>query len=79
MIKWIKSYFHKEVELTVWFQSETIVSSDGMKTISRSKKVFRLRRVIKATPTHIIAEDLGKKQFEIKTVEPFDYFLRVVK
>jgi len=79
MIKWIKSFFQKEIELTVWFHAETVISGDGMKTITRSKKIFRLRRIIKSTPTHIIAEDLDKKQFEIKTVEPFDYLVRVIR
>lgn len=79
MIKWLKSLFHKEVELTVWFHSETTVSSDGMKTITRNKKVFNLRRVIKSSPTYILAEDLNKKTVEIRTVEPFDYLIRVIK
>ena len=79
MVNWIKSFFQKEIELTVWFHSETVTTADGVTTVTRKKKVFNLGRIIKITPTHIIAEDMDKKRFEVKTIEPFDYLVRVVR
>lgn len=76
---WIVSLFVEEYVLTVWFHAETTVSSDGMKTITRSQKTFTLSGISKKTPTHIIGKDQDGMPFEIRTVEPFDYTIRKVK
>jgi len=77
--QWWLSLFIEEYELTVWFHSETVEHTDGLKTIKRSSKVFMLKDIDKKTPTHITGKDIFNKSFEIKTVEPFDYQLRKLK
>lgn len=74
--KWARSFFEEQYVLTVWFHSETTVSGDGMKTISRSRRVYYLTSISKKTPTHIIGKDEHGFPFEIRTVEPFDYTIR---
>ena len=76
ILDWIKSLFTEEYELCVWFHAETTVSSDGMKTVTRSKRVFKLSSITKRSPSHIIGKDVNGFPFEIRTVEPFDYTIR---
>lgn len=71
---WYKSLSREEYELIVWFVTEEITdTTGGLKTISHSKKEFRLKKIIKKSQTNIIAKDLNGNRFEIKTVKPFDY------
>lgn len=76
---WIVSLFTDEFELVVWFHTETTVSSDGTKTISRTRRTFTLSGISKKTPTHIVGKDENGMPFEIRTVEPFDYTIRKLK
>lgn len=68
---------YEEYDLTVWFHSETMIQEDGVKTIKRVQKDYKLKAISKKTPTHIVGKDMKNKFFEIRTVEPFDY--RIVK
>ena len=77
--RWILSLFQEEYELVVWFHSETIGGSDGLKSVARSRKGFTLTALTKKTPTHIVGKDEHGHPFEIKTVEPFDYTIRKTK
>ena len=76
--EWVSRFFQEEYELTVWFQGTTTIAADGVTTISRSEKVFRLTNISKKTQTHIVGRDSLGKPFEIKTVAPFDYQIRKV-
>ena len=69
LIDWWKTATTEEYELTVWFpDGETL----------KSKKVFKLSDVKKKTQTHFIGKDMDGKTFEIRTVAPFDYYLRKI-
>ena len=74
---WFKKIAYEEYELTVWFKDKEEII-DGIKIHPRSKKVFKLKSVSKKTPTHIKGTELDGKNFEIRTVEPFDYMLRKI-
>lgn len=76
---WVSNLFVEEYELIVWFHAETIVGADGLKSVSRSKKIFQLSRLTKHTPKHISGKDQHGNFFEVRTVEPFDYSIRKLK
>lgn len=74
IVEWYKRITREEYQLIIWFVVEEITdATGGLKTISRSRKVFRLKRITKKTQTHIIGIDLKGNRFEIKTAKPFDY------
>ena len=75
---WFKKIAYEEYELTVWFDDTSTTDIDGNVTTLESKKVFRLKSVSKKTPTHIKGQELDGKNFEIRTVKPFDYMLRKI-
>lgn len=75
--KWWFTLIYEEYDLTVWFHSETMIQEDGVKTIKRVPKHYKLKAISKKTPTHIVGKDMQNKFFEIRTVEPFDY--RIIK
>jgi len=68
-----------DFELTVWYVYETQISDGGLKAIKRQQREYQLSSLSKCTNTHIKGKDLDKKDFEIKTVEPFDYEIRRIK
>lgn len=74
--EWVLSFFQEEYELTVWFVGATTEDKEGVKTTTRSCKIFVLKEISKKTQTHIVGKDAFGKPFEIKTVEPFDYQIR---
>lgn len=76
--KWVQSLFVEQYELTVWFHAETTVSSDGMKTITRSRRIYHLSSITKRSPKHIVGKDENGFPLEIRTVEPFDYTIRKI-
>lgn len=78
MIEWIKNLFRNEVRLTVWFYKDSSTSPEGVQTVTRKKKVFKLKRIVKITSTHVLAEDLYGNKLEFKTTEPFDYFIETI-
>ena len=69
LMDWWKTATTEEYELTVWFP-------DG--EVEKSKKVFQLSDVTKKSQTHFIGKDMEGKVFEIRTVAPFDYYLRKI-
>ena len=75
---WFKKIAYEEYELTVWFDDTSTTDIDGNVTTLKSKKVFILKSVSKKTPTHIKGQELDGKNFEIRTVKPFDYMLRKI-
>lgn len=77
--EWFIGFFVNEYELVVWFHNETDISVDGLKTVRRTKKEFLLKSISKKQPTHIKGTDAFGKEFEIKTVEPFDYQIRKLR
>jgi hypothetical protein len=77
--EWFAALFKDEYEVTVWFFAGAVFDEAGNRVpLSRSKKVFILKNITKKTQTHIVGTDVFGKPFEIKTVEPFDYFIRKV-
>jgi hypothetical protein len=79
----IKNYFYtawyEEYELTVWFDNGVTADPEGNETPNpKSKKVFKLKAISKRQPTHIKGKELDGKDFEIKTVKPFDFMLRKI-
>jgi hypothetical protein len=79
----IKNYFYtawyEEYELTVWFDNGVITDEDGNeKPKAKTKKIFKLKSIGKRQPTHIKGKELDGKDFEIKTVKPFDFMLRKI-
>ena len=70
LTEWWKTITTEEYELTVWFPK-------GIDE-PKSKKIFHLSEVTKKTQTHFIGKYMDGKKFEIKTVEPFDFYLRKV-
>lgn len=80
IVDWWGSLFTNEYEVTVWFHAGALPDAEGKAVPrSRSKKVFVLKSIAKKSDRHILGEDVFGKPFEIKTVEPFDYFIRKVK
>lgn len=77
MLEYFKKIAYEEYELTVWFQDKEEII-DGRKIHPKSKKVFKLKSVSKKTPTHIKGKELDGTDFEIRTVQPFDYMLRKI-
>lgn len=75
---WFKKIAYEEYELTVWFDDSSVTDKDGNIASTKSKKVFILKSVSKKTPTHIKGVELDGKNFEIRTVKPFDYMLRKI-
>ena len=75
---WFKKIAYEEYELTVWFDDTSVTDKDGNIASTKSKKVFILKSVSKKTPTHIKGVELDGKNFEIRTVKPFDYMLRKI-
>ena len=67
MIKWIKSFFYAEYEVTIWYTST-----------SDSKLVFKLTKLLKKSNTAIEGLDLNKKPFEFSSSEPFNYQIRKI-
>ena len=74
--QWWLSLFINEYELIVWFHAETSETAEGLKTIKRTQKTFMLKSISKKSPNEIRGKDIFGKDFEIKTVEPFDYQIR---
>ena len=81
MFNSIREYFkriaYEEYELTVWFKDQEEII-EGRKIHPRSKKVFKLKSISKRNPTHVKGKELDGKDFEIRTVEPFDYMIRKI-
>ena len=75
---WFKKIAYEEYELTVWFDDTSVTDKDGNIASTKSKKVFILKSVSKKTPRHIKGVELDGKNFEIRTVKPFDYMLRKI-
>ena len=65
--KWIKDIFLEVYVLTIWYKE----SADFETKII--KRVYNMKKIKKATPTHVIGLKLDGNMLEIKTVEPFDY------
>ena len=78
LTKWWKTVTLEQWELTVWFVDSTTTDVEGNVTQSKSKKVFTLTDVTKKTNTHFIGKDADGNKVEIKTVEPFDFYLRKI-
>ena len=77
--QWWLTAIYEEYELTVWFDGGVVEDADGNTTPNpKSKKVFSLKSISKRTPTHIKGTELDGKQFEIRTVQPFDYMIRKI-
>ena len=79
MLEYFKKLAYEEYELTVWFDGGSSEDKEGNLTPNpKSKKVFKLKSVSKKTPTHIKGKELDGTDFEIRTVQPFDYMLRII-
>ena len=79
MLEYFKKLAYEEYELTVWFDGGSSEDKEGNLTPNpKSKKVFKLKSVSKKTPTHIKGNELDGTDFEIRTVQPFDYMLRKI-
>lgn len=76
---WILILFKEEFELTVWYVYETTESAEGLKVTKRKEKNYILKEISKKTNTHIKGKDISGADFEIKTVDPFDYEIRKTK
>lgn len=69
-----KTFWYEEYLLEIYFAKETIVDpSNTLKIISREKKQWKVKKVMKKTDKHIIAKDLNGNLVEIKSIEPFGY------
>ena len=82
VINWIKEVIFKivyeEYELTVWFEKDTTIDTMGNMLYTRTPKVWLLKKITKKTPTHIKGKDMDNREFEIRTVKPFDYQIRKI-
>ena len=82
VINWIKELIFKivyqEYELTVWFEKDSTVDTMGNVIYTRIPKVWLLKKITKKTPTHIKGKDMDNREFEIRTVKPFDYQIRKI-
>lgn len=78
LISWIKSLFHTEYELTIWFPSEDLTAK-GIIVRKSTQSVYRLSKITKKTQTHIVGRDMNNKFFEIKTNNPMDYRILRIK
>ena len=58
--------------------TQTVTDAEGNVTANKSKKVFSLSEVNKKTNTHFLRKDMDGNKIEIKTVEPFDFYLRKI-
>lgn len=78
IVNWFKNIVYEEYELTVWFQGDTEIV-DGVKQVTpKTKKTFRLKAINKRNQKHITGKDLKGRPFEIRTVEPFDFYIRKI-
>jgi len=71
--------FGEEYELTVWYVYETEDTDTGRKITRRRERHYQLRDVHKRTNTHISGTAIDGSDFEIRTVEPFDFELRKLR
>lgn len=78
IIKWYLTITREYYILTIWFTKETQFNENNIKTVTKSEKVFHVKKFIKVTNTHITGLDLDDKRFEIKTKEPFDFYIRKI-
>ena len=74
---WFKFYY-EEYELTVWYLQDSVRDKDGNITTTRTSKRYLLKSISKKSPKHIKGKDMDGRQFEIRTVEPFDYQIRKI-
>lgn len=76
---WFVSLFVEEYELTVWYVYENYESDKGMKVKRRAAQKYNLKDISKKTSKHIIGKYVDGSDFEIKTVDPFDYEIKKIK
>lgn len=70
---WILSLFVKRYEVTVWFEGDTVLESDGTRSTNRKPKTYHCKKVVKLSPKHIKLIDINDNKIEIKTVCPVGY------
>jgi len=71
IIQWWKKLIYEEYEVTIWFKNgNTFNIGPGN---DKTRKKFKLKSLKKVSNTHIKGKDLNYNEWEIKTVEPFDY------
>jgi len=78
LLKWYLTVTREYYILTVWFHKEQLIQETGVKVITKSEKVFHVKKFTKVTGTHITGLDLDHKKFEIRTKEPFDYYIKKI-
>jgi len=72
--EWIKKLLHEEYLLEVFFAAEVILDpTSTMKVVRREKRSWKVKRIIKKSPKHIVAKDMNGHRLEIKSIEPFGY------
>lgn len=74
-VEWIKAYFNKQYELTIWFVREE-TDTGAFKTKTRVERKFIIKKYKIYSQNHITGIDINGRKFEIKTTEPVDYYLR---
>lgn len=70
---WIVSLFIKRYEVTVWFEGDVIVGSDGTRSSNRQPKTYYCKNIVKLSPKHIKLIDLDDNKIEIRTVHQVGY------
>jgi len=75
--RWWNKAIYEEYELTVWFKDQEQII-EGRKVHPHSKKIFKLKSISKRNPKHIKGKELDGNDFEIRTVQPFDYMIRKI-
>lgn len=77
--QWWLRLIREEYHLTVYFVVAAVSNPEtGEKTVTRTKKTFKLKSVNKRKQNHFTGTDINGNWIEIKTVEPFDYYLEKV-
>lgn len=72
MIEWLKSFFSKDITLTVWMTHESTLE-DGTPIKLREVRTYQLKKITKKTSTHIKGVDRNGFPFELVTIVPMDY------
>lgn len=78
LLKWYLTITREYYILTVWFHKEQLIQESNIKVVTKSEKVFHVKKFNKISDTHITGLDLDNKPFEIRTKEPFDYYIRKI-
>lgn len=70
---WILSLIYREYEVTVWFDGNVVIDSNGNKLTNLVSKTYNVKKIVKLSAKHIVLIDHDDNRIEVKTVTPVGY------